>query len=295
MQGIPETVLPEKGVLPEDGYYKYNNNGKVYIYSADQLTLDQETGTLLSPDGRPVEGLEAGDYYTYKEVALGTDGKPQLDENGNPKYNTVISERYSEPYELKFDSNEGDFISINGMDAVTLKMSLIKTNYTNDLTGRDSEFQDISIDFSGCLNLNNGGTSTMGAMKGFKGEGAGKTIGALTGISVDNSGRIYGTYDNGNTQLLGQISVAQFSNASGLEKIGNNCYQTSLISGEFDGIGMDISADGSSISTGELEMSNVDLSAQFTDMIITQRGFQANSRVISTSDSLLEELINLKR
>jgi GH35 family endo-1,4-beta-xylanase len=64
---------------------------------------------------------------------------------------------------------------------------------------------------------------------------------------------------------------------------------------DFDGIGIEITADGSSISTGELEMSNVDLSAQFTDMIITQRGFQANSRVITTSDTLLEELINLKR
>ena len=97
------------------------------------------------------------------------------------------------------------------------------------------------------------------------------------------------------TTLLCQVAVAQFSNASGLEKVGDSCYQTTLNSGEFDGIGVEVSADGSAISTGELEMSNVDLSAQFTDMIITQRGFQANSRVITTSDTLLEELINLKR
>ena len=89
--------------------------------------------------------------------------------------------------------------------------------------------------------------------------------------------------------------MAQFFNASGLEKIGDNCYQSTLNSGEFDGIGVEISADGGSISSGELEMSNVDLSSQFTDMIVTQRGFQANSRVITTSDTLLEELINLKR
>ena len=66
-------------------------------------------------------------------------------------------------------------------------------------------------------------------------------------------------------------------------------------SGEFDGIGVEISADGSSMTTGELEMSNVDLSSEFTSMITTQRGFQANSRVITTSDTLLEELVNLKR
>ena len=80
-----------------------------------------------------------------------------------------------------------------------------------------------------------------------------------------------------------------------LEKVGDNCYQTTLNSGDFDGIGVEISGDGSSIASGQLEMSNVDLSSQFTDMIVTQRGFQANSRVITTSDTLLEELINLKR
>jgi flagellar hook protein FlgE len=68
-----------------------------------------------------------------------------------------------------------------------------------------------------------------------------------------------------------------------------------LYSGDFDGVGVEVTADGSSIAAGELEMSNVDLSTEFTSMIVTQRGFQANSRVITTSDTLLEELINLKR
>ena len=77
--------------------------------------------------------------------------------------------------------------------------------------------------------------------------------------------------------------------------MGDNCYATTLNSGEFDGIGVEISADGSKMTSGELEMSNVDLSTEFTQMITTQRGFQANSRVITTSDTLLEELVNLKR
>ena len=146
------------------------------------------------------------------------------------------------------------------------------------------------------MNYNNNKTSTIGGDSGnAKGDGKGKALGALKGIYVDSDGKIYGSYDNGNTVLLCQISVAQFANASGLEKIGDNCYQTTLNSGEFDGIGVEISADGSAINSGQLEMSNVDLSAQFTDMIVTQRGFQANSRVITTSDTLLEELINLKR
>ena len=95
--------------------------------------------------------------------------------------------------------------------------------------------------------------------------------------------------------LLGQIAVAVFANPAGLEKLGENCYQVTLNSGEFDGIGQDITADGGKMTSGVLEMSNVDLSTEFTEMITTQRGFQANSRIITTSDSLLEELVNLKR
>lgn len=199
---------------------------------------------------------------------------------------------------LVFDQSEGTFTSIssaNSAAADTINLNLTTLN-TPQASENGSKFSDINVDFSNCLNYNNNGTSTIGAQSGdTQGDGKGKALGAMTGITVDNDGKIYGSYDNGNTILLCQISVAQFSNASGLEKVGDNCYQTTLNSGEFDGIGVEISADGSSISAGELEMSNVDLASEFTDMIITQRGFQANSRVITTSDTLLEELINLKR
>ena len=158
-------------------------------------------------------------------------------------------------------------------------------------------FADIEMDFSHMLNQDNGGSSTVEVEKGADDgkTGIGKKLGALTGVSIDGTGRIYGSYDNGNTVLLGQIAVAQFANASGLESLGNNCYGTTLNSGEFDGIGVEVTADGGSMTTGQLEMSNVDLSAEFTEMITTQRGFQANSRIITTSDTLLEELVNLKR
>ena len=106
---------------------------------------------------------------------------------------------------------------------------------------------------------------------------------------------IYATYDNGQTKLLGQIAVAKFANATGLEKMGENLYAATLNSGQFDGVGVDVTADGGKVSTGILEMSNVDLSTEFTELITTQRGFQANSRIITVSDTLLEELVNLKR
>lgn len=280
---------------PEAGenatYFVFNDNGKELLVKGNEIdwnTYDETKGTAKTTDGKSVTVLEAGDYTYYEKEIYDDEGNL----TGTEQYLTDV---HVEQYELIFDTNEGSFVSINGGDSVTLKMSKLLSNTVTELTGRTSNFMDINVDFSSCLNVNNGGTSTMGALKGNNGNGAGKKLGALTGISVDQSGKVYGSYDNGNTILLCQVAVAQFSNASGLEKVGENCYQTTLNSGDFDGIGVEISADGSKISTGELEMSNVDLSAQFTDMIITQRGFQASSRVITTSDTLLEELINLKR
>ena len=205
---------------------------------------------------------------------------------------TVTGEQTS--YDLEFDTSSGKFKSIGGENpSVMLNMGALSSGLINN----NRNFQNITVDFSQCLNYENGGKSTIGADAGATDgkTGKGRKLGAMTGIYIDTSGRIYGTYDNGNTELLGQIAVAQFSNASGLEKVGESCYRTTLNSGEFDGIGVEISADGSSMTTGELEMSNVDLSSEFTSMITTQRGFQANSRVITTSDTLLEELVNLKR
>ena len=132
-------------------------------------------------------------------------------------------------------------------------------------------------------------------MGDLEGANAGKQVGEMTGLAIDASGKIYGKYDNGDSLLLGQIAVATFNNPAGLESVGGNLFSATLNSGDFDGIGQDPSTGGGSLSTGVLEMSNVDLAAQFTDMIVTQRGYQANSRIITTSDTLLEELINLKR
>ena len=230
--------------------------------------------------------------------------------DGQKDDNSANAKNAPKGYYMKYDANKGTFVNISakgdvpaaGANAVTaqsLKLSALGTQYTTnnaDGTTQASNFKDINVDFSTSTNVSNGGKSTLKVEKGTSvGKETGKKNGAMIGLSVDQSGKIYASYDNGNTELLGQIAVAQFANASGLEKIGDNCYQTTLNSGEFDGVGVAVDADGSKINSGQLEMSNVDLSGQFTDMIITQRGFQANSRVITVSDTLLEELINLKR
>lgn len=172
------------------------------------------------------------------------------------------------------------------------------TDFTTnvDFTVLGGNFANITIDLSECNNYDNKGTSTIGATSGdLDGLGTGRRLGEMIGVSIQKDGMIYASYDNGMTKLLGQIATAAFANASGLEKQGDNLYSATLNSGEFDGIGVDITAGGGYMSTGQLEMSNVDLSSEFTEMITTQRGFQANSRIITVSDTLLEELTNLKR
>lgn len=155
----------------------------------------------------------------------------------------------------------------------------------------------LTIDFS---DLTNYGTessnSTIERSRGDKaGLGAGKAAGTLSSLAIGEDGTVVGNYTNGDIITLGQISVATFANPAGLEKVGNNLFAATMNSGSFDGIGRDITANGDSMTTGVLEMSNVDLAYEFTEMITTQRGFQANSRIITTSDTMLEELINLKR
>ena len=189
---------------------------------------------------------------------------------------------------VNFNGNNGDFAGINGQQT--------QTTAVFRLSALGGNFSDITIDFSTTSMVDNKGTSTINATSGdLDGLGTGRRLGDMIGVSIQRDGRIYASYDNGMTKLLGQIATAAFANASGLEKNGDNLYAATLNSGEFDGIGVEITANGNYMSTGQLEMSNVDLSQEFTEMITTQRGFQANSRIITVSDTLLEELTNLKR
>ena len=187
-----------------------------------------------------------------------------------------------------FDKDSGKLQSINN--------STTNLSTTLNFPATMGNFSNITIDLSECTNYDNKGTSTVGATSGdLDGLGTGRRLGDMIGVFIQKDGMIYASYDNGMTKLLGQIATAAFANASGLEKEGDNLYSATLNSGEFDGIGVDITAGGGYMSTGQLEMSNVDLSSEFTEMITTQRGFQANSRIITVSDTLLEELTNLKR
>lgn len=162
-------------------------------------------------------------------------------------------------------------------------------NSQNDLGG-------VEVDVSYLTQYSKGGVGNTSYTRGDANcKGAGNIAGEMSGLSIDQSGKIIGTYTNGEKRVLGQIAVTTFSNPSGLEAVGDSLFAASMNSGLFDGVGMDITSDGGKFTVGALEMSNVDLSTEFTQMITTQRGFQANSRIITTSDTMLEELVNLKR
>lgn len=281
----------------QSGYYYDATQKKFYVGSDNkgtELEWDATTSTFKEQNNQTTT-------HSLKQVYGISNGMVEKIKNGAKATVDTTTGKLTitgdvTDYAIDFSTKDGTFTGVgartsnNKTNSVTLNMSKLGNNPT--------QFDDITIDFSGLKDADNGGKSTAVMSTGSIDDGVtgkGKKLGAMIGISIDNNGLITGTYDNGNTETLGQIAVAQFANASGLEKVGENCYRTTLNSGEFDGIGVEISADGSSMTSGELEMSNVDLSTEFTQMIITQRGFQANSRIITTSDTLLEELVNLKR
>jgi flagellar hook protein FlgE len=196
---------------------------------------------------------------------------------------------------IRFDEADGKYAGpfTAGSDG-TKSFNSLKLNFEPDSSGGTNSWSDVTINVSQMTNYNSSGKSTIRAVRGDgEGKGEGKSLGIMTGMSVSSNGVISASYSNGDTVTLGQIATAAFDNPQGLEKAGNNLYSASSNSG----IARrgDVSKDGGSISTGGLEMANVDLAKEFTDMITTQRGYQANTRIITVSDTVLEEMINLKK
>jgi len=268
-------------------------DSKLGQYAISIQDILDSNGDSIVPEGNNA----AGQPYTISDlVEFGTDGVSQL----------------------QYNPDGGEFVNINGTEEVlneatgqmeirNILTSTLRFKKEPEFAPGDAfvypedgstlgHFSDVEIDFSTTNTYGNNGTSTFGMDAGdAEGNWAGKQMGNMTGVNITTSGLIYGTYDNGDKKLLGQIATASFANAAGLAKVGDNLFEETLNSGKFDGIGEDVTANGGSMSTGVLEMSNVDLSTEFTEMITTQRGFQANSRIITTSDTMLEELVNLKR
>lgn len=280
--GTTTTVIlyPSSDMTAQAGNTLTLGNGKTIDLTSNNVT------TLFDSNGKVVAGNEDlfttlyGSKISASQIQAGT-----VSEDGTL---TVTQRTVTNSAILNFSGNDGKFItngSTGGENGVTM-----------DLSSLGKAFTTVTVDFSKAVVTDNNGKSTVALEKGDKNDlNAGRESGTLQGVSIQTNGMIYASYTNGQKRLLGQIAVTEFANASGLQKEGDNLYSSTKNSGDFNGIGIDITENGDAMNTGVLEMSNVDLSSEFTDMITTQRGFQANSRIITVSDTLLEELVNLKR
>ena len=214
-----------------------------------------------------------------------------IDDSAELTASTLGTERKAQSnFQLTFNSN-GSLNSINdGTDALNTGELAVQLDF---LVGGDPTVRAIRLDL-GSVGLYNGITQFAAPSTTKAVEQDGYTMGYLEAFVIDPTGTITGTFSNGIKQALGQVALATFNNPDGLEREGETKFSSSSNSGDSI-IGRATDEGKGSIQSGVLEMSNVDLAEQFTDMIVTQRGFQANSRSITTSDQMLQELLTLKR
>ena len=223
------------------------------------------------------------------------------------KFNTTTGEWEIPTFDYIKDS-DGNDVQFGGVDVAGAVLSTpitLEFDTDGNITGTES----FNVDFSavtpfdginsdvgdtGVLTLDFSGMTQYSSVTSVMFDSDGNEAGSFSSFNVGGDGIIMAKYSNGDTKVLGQIVLATFKNPTGLIKSGDNLFETSANSGSFDGIGVNPSNVGG-LNSGVLEMSNVDLSKEFTEMITTQRGFQANSKIITTSDEMLQELTNLKR
>jgi flagellar hook protein FlgE len=192
---------------------------------------------------------------------------------------------------VTFDSS-GKFQSattstVAGATAPVTATDLTGSRVTLNFANGQSQGQQLLLDFTRMSQLQDG--NTVSAV-----ENDGHPTGTLTSFTVGSNGLITGSYSNGVQEALGQIALATFANPSGLSLVSQNLMSESANSG-IPQVGVPGAGARGQINGGQLELSNVDLAVQFTDMIRAERGFQANSRIITTSDEMLQDLVNLKR
>lgn len=309
------------GVMGDGGVPDGAAVGRLQVINRQEVT--DEEGNVRMVDTMPGQATSEAYFKGNidsqdKFLQPGEEGRVQRIEvygNDGKKYTlkftlSHMEEDESNVFNMSLDgiTNEnGDPLDIGGAQNIKLvydkangKLTSAGGNESGDFvysfTGEASEVGPLTVNFSHTTNY--AGTTTHASLLNVyrgneQGLNKGYPEGELTGVSFGTDGSIFGTYSNGQTIKKGQIAVAEFSNAMGLEKVGDNLYAASLNSGVAQV--MDITRDGGYMTSGVLEGSNVDLAKEFTDMITTQRGFQANSKVITTSDEMLQILKGLKR
>ena len=216
-----------------------------------------------------------------------------INENDEPGGNVIDGNNI---VQLVFDEN-GKLIGIkDASDANVNRVSLnlSKLGIKDGTFGKDGSDEILLFDVDNMDEIAKNLTQYANDMDAKPYALDGNTSGKLEGYAIDASGTVVGIFSNGEMKELAQLMLAKFDNPMGLQKMGGNLFIESRNSGEPQ-YGVAASGGYGTIAPGTLEMSNVDLSMEFTEMITTQRGFQANSRIITASDEMLQELVNLKR
>ncbi len=283
-----------------------DNEGNIEKMAGAPTTYERITGIISKTDslladerGRTVDmEFYGNDGNTYTARLKFDNAGDTNDSTYRVTVTTIFDQNHQEieggvaepnpTIDLIYNPATGAFVSANGNAQGQVQLAF---------QGDAGQAGPLTLDFSGTNNYapkNGMSGSSLEAHRGnAQGEGEGYPEGDMNGVAIARDGTITRLYSNNQNRVAGRIVVAEFANVTGLEKQGENLYAVTPNSGPARNMYVD--DDGGYISSGSLEMSNVDLSAEFTDMIITQRGFQANSRVITVSDTLLDELRQLKR
>ncbi|WP_442599505.1 flagellar hook protein FlgE [Neobacillus sp. D3-1R] len=298
-----------------DGYFIVKQGDAESYTRAGNFYLD-DNGTLVNGDGFKVQAFKVdatgNPTNVYGDIAVNVNGvlppttTKTIDFTDNLSKEAVDGSEYSQQIEV---------IDTAG-NPQKLEVTFKKNNATTWIMSSPNLNTPVTLTFDASGNLTNnpstvswgytptGGnapsmTMKLSGLKQLSGPTTalvtpdGNTEGTLESFNIGSLGEVNGVYSNGLVKTLGVIALAKFSNPSGLTKASSNTFQQSINSGAAN---VDVPGEGrGSIAAGTLEMSNVDLSEEFTEMITAQRGFQANTRIITTSDEILQELVNLKR
>ena len=317
-QGAAQTTGKSSDMMIQgDGFFVVKSGGEALYTRAGSFTFDAN-GSLTTPNGQIVQGWSADGSGNVNTAGAPGDIKLPIGISLAPEETT----RFTLTDNLSFEAPQntavapartpGSFkvipipvIDQNGASDI-LEVTLTKTGpnqwaattpagnpavpitFTNGKPNTNTITIDgYSVDITDVTYYSGNTEARVSASDGA-------AAGILSSYTVSNTGQIVGVFSNGLKQTLGQLALANFNNVNGLEKIGDSMFRSTVNSGLAQ-VGAAGSAGLGLITSGALEMSNVDLAQEFTNLVIAQRGFQANSRIITTSDEILQELVNLKR
>ena len=315
-----------------DGFFVVSNNGQQLYTRAGSFTLDAQ-GSLTTPDGMLVQGWQANNAGTINtnvpigpvQIRVGDLLAPTqtsaVQLGGNLSSDAAVgaaltltvtgydTQGSSTPINLTFTKSAANQWTVTGTygpanTAVALTDNVLTFNGLGELTAPADRNINIAAGaipgFAGAISFDLGAATQPGRITQYAGSSSasitdqdGAPAGSLQSFNVSQDGTIVGNYSNGRSKPIGQVAMAVFTNPEGLERIAGAWRETP--NSGLAQVGTAGAGGRGLLSAGTLEMSNVDLAEEFTRLIVAQRGFQGNARVVTTADEVLQEVVNLRR